>query len=153
MRRRLLVLLVVSVMLALLIPATASAASWVVKNRSGTKLGRVAKVAKKKCVFYDRNGRRCGFVVYNRYEVSFQAYYGYASDMEPRKWAWVPMIVAYHGYCLADSSMDVFGYSDKKNGKWVAKKLSSRRVVGRVSASCPQWGAVSAVYVLTKNWR
>ena len=89
MRRRLLVLLSASVLLALFIPATAAAAGWVVKSPSGQRLGKVVRVSKGVCDLYDAAGVHCGWVQWRSGDSDWMAVWGYDTDGGLRKMATV----------------------------------------------------------------
>jgi hypothetical protein len=148
MRRFLLVLFAAALFAVLMFPTTAAATTWRVKNPSGVTMGKVSQVAKKKCVFYDKSGRRCGWVAYS--DAYYWAYLSYPKDLEPRKYAYIYFINGYGGWTLNNSDAVVFGVARKERTKWVVRKGS--RTMGRVGGACPGWAAAAAVFVLTKNW-
>ena len=153
MRRFVLALIATCVVAMLLLPAAASAGTWAVKNPSGTKIGKVSRVSKNKCVLYDRKGRRCGRVEWNADIYGYIAHLGYPKDTGVRRQAVIIYGTAFNGWFVADLDYEPIGWCKKASGKWVVKREKTGRVVGRVSARCPQWAAAGAVYALNTRWK
>ena len=149
MRRRLLVLLSASVLLALFIPATAAAAGWVVKSPSGQRLGKVVRVSKGVCDLYDAAGVHCGWVQWRSGDSDWMAVWGYDTDGGLRKMATVDKGYK-RWYLQSDWELGHSGYAIRKASRWVVRMHADGgiRTMGRVSRYCPGWGATGAVYVL-----
>jgi hypothetical protein len=154
MRRILLVLIAATVLGVLLVPATASATTWPVKNGSGVTIGKVTKLSTHKSVLYDKKGKRCGSVEWNDDLIGYIATLAYSTDTGVRKQALVPFGNAFNGWFIASlDNNEPIGGCEKANGKWVVMRERNNAVVGRVSASCPQWAAAGAVYALNTSWK
>ena len=152
MRRFPFVVLAAMVFVALVLPVAASAKTWTVRNGSGATLGKVTKVSSKRCTLYDRKGRRCGKVMWNEDVIGYITYLAYPSDTGVRRQALILYMTANAGWYVADLDQATIGYCPKKSGKWVVKRASTGRVMGRVSGSCPQWAAAGAVFSLNTKW-
>ena len=153
MRRIVLVLIAACVLAALLLPAAASANGWMVRNGAGEKIGKVVRKTTRKCVVYDRRGRKCGTVEWNRIEKRYTAAHWYESDYGVRNLARLSgphMTDSYDWYIENENEDNASGLALKKAGRWVVLTWSSNRVRARVSGRCPGWGAAGAGFILSK---
>jgi len=152
MRRFVLPIVAAIVLVALVLPTTAVANGWTVKNRSGVKIGKVVRTKTSKCVLYDKAGRRCGAVQWNAEVPTYVAYLAYAGDSGVRKMCRVEKT---GGYWYITETLYWGGWALKKGDRWSVYQFGDggvNRLRGRVSSRCPGWGAAGAVYVLTKTW-
>ena len=153
MRRFVMVVFATCLLVGLMLPAIAAANPWVVKNSAGNRMGKVKRTAARKCVVFDRAGRRCGGVEWNSTAKTYIAWKAYRSDTGLRKYGHIDgphMSDSYDWYIDNEGYPGIDGLAFKSKGRWIALTWSSNRVRGKVSAKCPGWGAAGAIFVLSK---
>lgn len=150
MRRSLLVLVTTCVFAAMLFPSTASAATWVIKNPSGVKMGTVVRKSSRACKVFSRSGTKWGLVQWYS-EGVYLAGKGLAGDTGLRKSARIHFSTG--GWWINSEYWDDPGaFAAKGDGRWVVRTVSGPRR-GSAPGSCPGWAAAGAVFILSKNMK
>lgn len=161
MRRYLLVLVAACVFAAVVFPPAASATTWVVKNRAGTKIGTVVTGSARKASVYSRTGTRWGEVRWNSAVPAYMAYMWLAGDTGVRKeasvrkrWFGAGGTGVWGWYVKSDTSSSSW-VAGKKNGRWLVYGFenASSGSWGSVSGACPGWAAGGAVYILNSRMK
>lgn len=156
MRRSLLVLVAACVFAAVVFPAAASAKTWVVKNRAGTKIGTVVTGSAGKASAYSRTGAKWGNIDWYSNGPVYDAYMAFLSDKGAkisRRWFGAGGTGVYMWYVQSIGTSS--WAAGKKNGAWVVYGFenAAQGPWGSVSGACPGWAAAGAVYILNTRMR
>jgi hypothetical protein len=148
MRRYLLVLMCAAVLAALLAPASASASSWVVKDGSGKKLGKVVRTGSRKCEVFLRSGKYHGYVRWESWSGGWVAREWPRGSTGPGKGAILSKRGPYF-WQIENLDLSHVGGRAVRSSVWKVYKGDGGRVRARVPGSCPGWMAAGAAFILS----
>ena len=150
MRRSLMILVFACVLATLVLPATASASTWVVRSTSGTKMGTVATAGSRKCNVFDPSGVKWGTISWLADENNYVAGMWLDGDTGLEKFA--RLKPSGSAWSISPEFPYAYGRAAKRNHHWMVTTTSNGRVRGRMALSCPGWVAAGAVFILSTDW-
>jgi hypothetical protein len=150
MRRLLVFSAAVCIMASVAFPATSAAQSWPVVDKSGKKMGKVVRTAKRAAKVYSRSGALWGGIRWREDDSLYQCWAAHPGDTGVRKEATVSWNYRGYWWIISDAALPYSSAAMKKGAYWVVRQDPGQRLRGKVPVKCPGWAAGAAVFVLSK---
>jgi hypothetical protein len=148
--RRFILFMVVASVLVGVLPSTAAASGWLVKDGAGKSLGRVVKVDRRNCEVYLKSGEYYGAVTWG--STLWLAKQGSKDSTVTGKMAFVSNGDSNSWDITNVDPFGTDGSARKSGGVWKVYKGSSGKVRARIPGSCPGWMAAGAGFILSSAW-
>lgn len=152
MRRSLFVFIVMGCLAVTLLPASASAKTWVVKSPHGAKMGTVVQTASRQARVSNAKGSPRGGVWWISDVKQYIAAMSHPGDSGMRKEVWLDRGVLAGDVCwwLRNDLQGWLWYCTKVHSRWTVSDAGGNPY-GSVSGQCPGWAAAGAVFDLSNK--